>query len=104
LKCQQNLDFFNYTALTLQPQTIIELYHKKEDKVYRYKTNVPFLSNKSGVAKTIKNQKQLFLSQDTPIFSQGHEGYIESLFQKDSKLVQFIDDKFTVGDPLYNGN
>jgi hypothetical protein len=98
-----SLDFFNYTALTLQPQTIIELYHKKEDKVYRYKTNVPFLSNKSGVAKTIKNQKQIFLSHDIPIFSQGYEGYIESLFQKDGKLVQFIDDKLNLGNPLYNG-
>src|SRR6266542_856948 len=31
--------FLNYTALTLRPQTIVQLYHAPEDKTYRYKEN-----------------------------------------------------------------
>ncbi|MDR4505828.1 MAG: hypothetical protein MRK01_13735 [Candidatus Scalindua sp.] len=54
--------FFNYTALTLRPQKIYELYHKPEDKTYRYKEDVPVLSNLTGASRGTGSDKDLFLS------------------------------------------
>ncbi|MCI5146068.1 MAG: hypothetical protein D3923_11190 [Candidatus Electrothrix sp. AR3] len=41
-------DLFNYTAFTLRPQTIHKIYYDIEEKTYRYKSNVPVLSNLTG--------------------------------------------------------
>ena len=55
-------DFFNYTALTLAPQKISGFYSQAEDKVYRYKENVPVLSNLTGASRGAGSNKTLFLS------------------------------------------
>lgn len=59
-------DFFNYTALTLQPQKIYRLFHAIEKKEYRYKENVPVLSNLTGSSRGIGLNKTLYLSQEFP--------------------------------------
>lgn len=62
----QNAAFFNYTALTLQDQKIYEHYHLTENKTYRYKANVPVLSNLTGASRTVDGKKHLFLSKEIP--------------------------------------
>ena len=62
----RNVAFFNYTALTLRPQKIYELYHKPDDKTYRYKENVPVLSNLTGASRGTTLNKALFLSKEIP--------------------------------------
>lgn len=56
----------NYTALTLAPQKITEIYHKPEKKLYRYKENVPLLSNATGTSRNIGGEEALFLSSEYP--------------------------------------
>src|SRR5262249_44808328 len=53
----QDSAFFNYSALTLRPQKIYELYHQPEDKTYRYKENVPVLSNSTGASRGAGSNK-----------------------------------------------
>jgi len=72
-----NSDFFNYTALTLPAQKIAEFYYPPEASVYRYKANVPLLSNLTGVSRGLGNNKSLFLSSKYPGRSPGDK--IESL-------------------------
>jgi hypothetical protein len=93
--------FFTYTALTLQPQTIVELSDKTEHKIYRYKTNVPVLSNATGV---VKNQL-LYLSQAIPALTDKNpKDRIEALFQDNNTLVQLIsDDPNVANQSLYKG-
>ena len=45
-------EFFDYTAFTLRPQKIHELYHLTENRLYRYKENVPVLSNVTGASRS----------------------------------------------------
>jgi hypothetical protein len=59
-------DFFNYTALTLPPQKVRELYHQAEDKTYRYKENVFVLANLTGTSRGTDANKTLFLSSKHP--------------------------------------
>lgn len=72
-----NSDFFNYTALTLPTQKIAEIYYLPEGTVYRYKANVPLLSNLTGVSRGLGNNKSLFLSSKYSARSPGDK--IESL-------------------------
>jgi hypothetical protein len=62
----QQAAFQNYTALTLQPRKIYELYYAAEDKMYRYKENVPVLSNMTGVTRGAGPTLSLYLSQEVP--------------------------------------
>ncbi len=84
-------DFFNYTALTIRPQKIYEFYHKQEKKTYRYKENIPVLSNQSGsVRENISsNGNTLFLSQEFPASTDG----VESFFIENDQLKQMTNDK-----------
>ena len=41
--------FFRYSSLTLQNRKIFECYSPGEDKIYRFKENVPVFSNLTGV-------------------------------------------------------
>ncbi|MCI5134547.1 MAG: hypothetical protein D3920_05600 [Candidatus Electrothrix sp. AW2] len=63
-------DLFNYTALTLRPQTIHEIYCHAEKKMYRIKENVPVLSNLTGAVRVKESDgnpiKTLFLSKEFP--------------------------------------
>ncbi len=67
----RNSDFFSYTALTLRPQKIYELYHESEKILYRYKENVPVFSNVTGVARERGPSNSLFLSKTTPQIKSG---------------------------------
>lgn len=59
-------DFSNYTALTLRPRKIQELYYLPEDRMYRFKGNVPVLSNLTGDSRGTGQAKSLFLSRPIP--------------------------------------
>jgi hypothetical protein len=58
--------FYNYTALTFINHNIFELYYATEDKIYRYKENVPVFSNLTGTSRGIGPDKALFLSKEIP--------------------------------------
>ncbi len=84
--------FYNYSALTLRPQNIYELYHQPADKTYRYKENVPILSNLTGTARVNGSDKALFLSKEFPIFPS--DSQVESLvLLEDGALAQLIRDQ-----------
>lgn len=61
--------FNNYTSFTLLSRNIVELYYKPEDKVYRYKQNVPVFSNLTGVSHGVNPDITLFLSSPVPVSS-----------------------------------
>ncbi|MCI5117592.1 MAG: hypothetical protein D3913_06455 [Candidatus Electrothrix sp. LOE1_4_5] len=84
-------DLFNYTALTLRPQTIHEIYHEVEKKTYRYKKNIFVLSNRNGTERNINsNGNTLFLSTE---FSNTADG-VESFFiENNGALKQLTGDQ-----------
>ena len=87
----QNAAFFNYTALTLRPQKIYELYHQPDDKIYRYKENVPVLSNLSGTSRGTAPNKALFLSKEIPALAANDQ--VESLVLSGDALLQLTGDQ-----------
>lgn len=87
----QQADFHNYTALTLQPQNIYELYYKPEDKIRRFKDNVPVLSNLTGAARIFESGKVLFLSGEFP--EPAADDHVESLVLSGSALLQLTEDQ-----------
>jgi hypothetical protein len=87
----KNMAFYNHTALTLRPQKIYELYHQPEDKTYRYKENVPVLSNLTGAWRVIESDKGLFLSREIP--SLATDDQVESLVLSNGALVQLTGDQ-----------
>lgn len=86
----KNADFFNYTALTLRPQKIYELFHQTENRAYRYKENVPVLSNLTGAARGTGTNKQLFLSAEIPALDPSDE--VEALVRAGNLLSQLTED------------
>lgn len=82
--------FYNYTALTLQPQKIYELYHQPEKKTYRYKENVPVLSNLNGASRGTGSNKTLFLS--TEFLSFTNDDKVESFGKSGGALLQLTGD------------
>ncbi len=87
----QKADFYNYTALTLQPQNIYELYHQPEDKTYRYKENVPVLSNLTGASRDTGSGKNLFLSKNFPAPATNDQ--VEALVSSGNSLLQLTGDQ-----------
>ena len=83
--------FFNYTALTFAPHKITDIFYQPEKRVYRYKDNVPLLSNLTGGARTLDGGKVLFLSQDYP--SLAATDSIESLIVSGPSLLQLTSDQ-----------
>lgn len=87
---------FNYTALTLRPQTIHEFYYKPEKKTYRYKENVPVLSNLTGTVRDMGPEdntvKTLFLSKEFPTTVSDND-QAESFFIENDKLKQLTGDQ-----------
>lgn len=83
--------FYNYTALTLHPQKISELYHKSEDKTYRFKEDVPVLSNMTGTSRLTGSNKALFLSSEFP--SLATDDKVESLVRSGDALLQLTSDQ-----------
>ena len=87
----RHADVLNYTALTLRPQKIYEIYHQPEDKIYRYKENVPVLSNLTGAARGTGSDKALFLSKEIPALAADDQ--VEALVLSGNALVQLTSDQ-----------
>lgn len=84
-------NFMNYTALTLTPQPIHELYHLPEDRTYRYKENVAVLSNLTGSSRTDGSTQLLFLSSEIPNSTGGEP--LEALLRSGNALRQVVSDQ-----------
>jgi hypothetical protein len=82
---------FNYTSLTLQPRGIYEVYYQPEDKTYRYKENIPVLSNRTGAKRGIGANKALYLSKEIPTLADDDK--VESLVRENNSLMQLINDQ-----------
>jgi hypothetical protein len=86
----KNAQFYDYTSLTLRPQKIYELFNTADGVLYRYKENVPVLSNLTGVTRVVGPTTNLFLSQEIP--AQNPNDPVESLVTSGSKLQQLTSD------------
>ncbi len=81
---------YNYTALTLRPQRIHDLYNATDGITYRYKENVPVLSNLTGTKRGTPPNQSLFLSREIP--PQGDGDQVEALVLSASALLQLTSD------------
>jgi hypothetical protein len=82
--------FYNYTSLTLRPQTIYELRNPVDGNLYRYKENVPVLANLTGASRGAGANSSLFLSREIPAPSASDQ--IESLVLSGGALLQLTGD------------
>lgn len=84
----------DYTALTMRQQAIYEVSdpsdHSPNKVVYRYKENVPVLSNLSGITRNLGAGATLFLSRDYPAPSIGDT--VEALVLSGDALLQLTSD------------
>jgi hypothetical protein len=87
----QSQDLLNYTALTLRPRRIYDLYHQSEQKTYRYKENVPLLSNMTGASRGAGPTQTLFLSKEIPAVVADDQ--VEALVRSGGALVQLTGDQ-----------
>jgi hypothetical protein len=87
----QSSAFFDYTAFTLRSRRIVEIYHQPERRTYRYKENVPVLSNLTGASRGAAPHKELFLSKEFPALESGDQ--VESLVLSGNALVQLTGDQ-----------
>jgi hypothetical protein len=87
-------DVFEYTALTLRPQAIHSAFNPNDNSpsrtIYRYKENVPVLSNLTGTARGAGPNATLFLSAGIPPKSGGEPA--EALVLAGAALAQFTGD------------
>jgi hypothetical protein len=84
----QSADFYNYTAQTWQPRKIVEIRH--EDTIYRYKENVPVLTNSNGVERVI-GDSMLLLSKESPVAVGGTNYAVEDIVKQGTALYQAIE-------------
>ena len=82
--------FFDYTSLTLRPQRISELFNSADGITYRYKENVPVLSNLTGATRGVSPNVSLFLSREVPAPDPSDQ--VESLVISASALLQLTSD------------
>ncbi|MBD2766345.1 hypothetical protein IC235_00385 [Hymenobacter sp. BT664] len=87
----QQAAFYTYTALTLPARSIYELYHPAEGKSYRYKENVPVLSNLTGTARGAGPSQGLYLSREIPILTPTDR--VEALVDIGNALHQLTSDQ-----------
>lgn len=87
----QDPAFFSYTALTLQDRKISECYSPGDNKIYRYKENVPVFSNLTGVPRGNGPSKQLFLSKEFQAITA--EDKVECLVISGNTLLQLTGDQ-----------
>lgn len=84
----------DYTALTFRPQAIQEASDptdlSPDRAVYRYKANVPALSNLTGVKRNLAAGTTLFLSREYPAPSAGD--VVEALVLSGGALLQLTGD------------
>jgi hypothetical protein len=57
-------DYAAYTAMTLRPQTVVDVADPADGSIHRYKANVPVLSNLTGAGRGNGAAKRLFLSTE----------------------------------------
>jgi hypothetical protein len=81
---------FDYTSLTLRPQRIYELFNSADDVTYRYKENVPVLSNLTGASRGVAPNVSLFLSREVPAPDASDQ--VESLVISGNALLQLTSD------------
>lgn len=89
----QSAEFFNYTALTLRSQKIVEGYCKPEDKTYRYRENMFVFSNRSGNVMA----GALFLSKPTPSFQNNMHYDVEGVLDNGVDTFQAVRDTTFIG-------
>jgi len=94
--------FFDYTAFTLRPQKIHELYHLTENRLYRYKENIPVVSNVTGVSRNTAAGKALFLSSEIP--SLEAEDQVEAFVRSGNALLQLTSDQPGAGTQQLNAD
>jgi hypothetical protein len=82
--------FYNYTSLTLRPQKTYELLNPADGIIYRYKENVPVLSNLTGATRGTGSNIVLFLSREIPAPNASDQ--VESLVLSGSALLQLTGD------------
>ena len=80
-----------HTALTIRPQKIYEIYYRPENKKYRYKENVPVLSNQKGAVRGTGDNKVLYLSKEIPELASDDK--VESLVRVNNSLRQLTSDQ-----------
>jgi hypothetical protein len=83
-------NLYDYTSLTLRPQKIYELLNTLDGAIYRYKQNVPVLSNLTGATRGSGASKALFLSRE--IAAPGPNDQVESLVLSGTALAQLTSD------------
>lgn len=83
--------FYDYTAFTLRPRNIYELHHQPENKTYRYKENVPVLSNLTGTKRGSGPARILYLSREFPTLAADDQ--VESLVLAGGALMQLTSDQ-----------
>lgn len=94
--------FHNYTSFTLRPQKIYELYYQPEDRIRRFKENVPVLSNLTGATRGAESDKALFLSREFP--EPASDDQVESLVLAENALEQLTGDQPGAATQLLNNN
>jgi hypothetical protein len=94
--------FFSYTAMTLQDRKIYECYSPGDDKIYRYKENVPVFSNLTGAPRGNGPAKQLFLSTEIPAITDGDQ--VEYLVISGNALLQLTGSQPGAGTQQLNAN
>ena len=85
-----NGTFNDYTALTLRPQKLYELFNTADRITYRYKENVPLLSNLSGATRGAGANTTLFLSSETAAPAASDQ--VEFLVSSGGALLQLTSD------------
>ena len=93
----RSAEFFNYTAMTLLPQSIREFCSEPGKERFRFKENVPLFSNLTGASRGAGESKTLFLSREIPVLDPADR--VESLFDKSGKLYQLTSDPTGIGLP-----
>jgi hypothetical protein len=83
-------ELFDYTALTLRPQKIYEIFNPTDGVIYRYKENVPVLSSLTGSTRGAGPNLTLFLSQEIP--AGAADDSVESMVQSGTALMQLTSD------------
>lgn len=78
--------FYKYTAFTLLNHKITDCYSPGDDKIFRYKENVPVFSNLTGVSRGSGAGKQLFLSKEIPALTATDQ--VEALIISGNALMQ----------------
>jgi hypothetical protein len=86
----RNRQFFDYTSLTLRPQRISELFNSADGITYRYKENVPVLSNLTGAMRGAAPNVTLFLSRE--MSAPDASDQVESLVVSGTALLQLTSD------------